>query len=313
MAASPNQADVKPKLLITGGLGFIFSHVTEYFTALGWDVSVADNLSVGSHPEILNGTFKFYHLDASNPEIAVLITALQPDYIIHAAAISDVDFSIKNPVTTYINNVGSTLRIFEAARSLPNLKKLMYVSTDEVYGECEYPHAEDQIIFPKNPYSFSKAVGSIMRLAWDNTYPELYDKTCETRFCNVFGPRQDSRKIIPAIKNAIDTGVPVSIHNDGVAYRQWLYVKEIPSVVHMILEHGNRTYNVTSDIGHTVLDLVMKAEKIIGRDIPKQSGGRTGMDMRYEMDGNRLRTQFKWVPQYDFDKAFEAYILGKPL
>jgi len=303
----------RPKLVITGGLGFIFSHVTEYFVAKGWEVVVLDNLSAGSHPEILNDSFKHIDLDVSKREVIGKIIEEAPDYVIHAAAYSDVDGSIKMPEVIFFNNAVSTLWIFEACRLMPQLKRLIYVSTDEVYGECEHRKREDEIIFPRNPYSLSKAVGSLMRLAYDNTYKDLLDKTSETRFCNVFGPRQDARKIIPAIKRALDTGEPVPLHNDGIAYREWLYVKDIPPVVEKILLNvgEGRTYNVTDNVGYTVSQLIQKAEEIAGKPIPVVPAGRKGMDLKYQMDGSRLKMEFGWEPQ--FDDAFRALIVGTPL
>lgn len=309
-------SEVKNTVLITGGLGFIFSHVVEYLVEKGWDVHVADNLSEGSHPEVLaalGDKIHFYNFDVSTPRIEELLHSLKPQYVIHAAANSDVDHSIKDPFFTFNNNVVSTVRIFEACRTMENLKRLLYVSTDEVYGECSHKRKEDEIIFPRNPYAFSKAAGSILRLAWDNTYADLYKKTAETRFCNVFGPRQDPRKIIPAIKRALDTGQPFTLHDEGVAYREWIYVKEVPPLVEQLLQKGSRTYNITANMGYTVTELIRKAEQIAGKPVPVVHGTRAGMDLRYEMDGTRFREEFNWKPRYEFDKAFEATILGKEL
>lgn len=302
-----------PTILITGGLGFIFSHVAEHFVDKGWKVHIADNLSEGSHPEVLDALKKsihFYNVDVSTDEISKLIKRLRPEYIIHAAANSDVDNSIANPEFTFVNNAISTVKIFEACRALSDLKRLLYVSTDEVYGECDHKRKEDEILFPRNPYSLSKAVGSILRLAWDNTYEELNKKTVESRFCNIFGPRQDARKIIPAIKRALDTGQPITLHNEGIGYREWLYVKEIPTVVETLLKKGHRTYNITANKGYTVKGLIEKAEKIMGRTVPVVQGKRAGLDVRYQMDGSRFAEEFMWQPRYDFDEAFEATIRG---
>ena len=306
----------KPTVLITGGLGFIFSHVVEHFVEKGWKVHVADNLSEGSHPEVLDaltGKMHFYDIDVSTDKIGALIKKLAPEYVIHAAANSDVDNSISNPEFTFINNAISTVKVFEACRALPHLKRLLYVSTDEVYGECDHRRKEDEILFPRNPYSLSKAVGSILRLAWDNTYQELNKKTVESRFCNIFGPRQDPRKIIPAIKRALDTGHPVTLHNGGVGYREWLYVKDIPPVVEVLLMKGHRTYNITANKGYTVKELIAKAQIVAGKTVPVVQGKRAGLDIRYQMDGTRFAEEFKWKPQYDFDKAFAATMRGEVL
>ena len=303
----------RPKLIITGGLGFIFSHVTEHFVAKGWKVYVLDNLSIGSHPEIVDGSFKFYNVDVSKPSIVSLIQAIDPDYVIHAAAQSDVDGSIRDPEETFFNNALSTLFVFQACRNLKNLKRLIYVSTDEVYGECEYRKREDEILFPRNPYSLSKAVGSLMRLAYDNTFSELLDKTAETRFCNVFGPRQDTRKIIPAIKRALDGGDPVPLHADGKGYREFIYVKEIPPVIELLLEKGHRTYNVTANCGYTVAQLVTLAAQETGKKVPTVPSERRGMDERYQMSNERICNEFGWQPKYSFREALRSYLMGYSL
>lgn len=305
-------------IVITGGLGFIFSHVTEYFIRKGYHVHCIDNLSTGSHPELIaefkkieGGRFTFIELDVSFAMVVPVIKTINPEYIIHAAAMSDVDYSIKQPVKTILGNNSGTMYVFQAAQECKDLKKLLYISTDEVYGECDHAKKEDSIIFPKNPYALSKAFGSLLRLAYDNTYKELKDKTVETRFCNVFGPRQDARKIIPAIKRAIEGGKPVQLHNGGEGYRQFIHVSEIPPVIDMLLEKGSRTYNVTSGEGHTMAQLLAEAEYITGKKVPTVPGKRKGMDMRYEMDGSRLREEFGWKPAHAFSTTFTNYLYGK--
>lgn len=295
------------KIIITGGLGFIFSHVTEYFVKKGWNVIVIDDLSEGSHPEIINGSFTFYEVDCSSTAVQDLIIKENPEYIVHAAAISDVDFSIKDPEYTLRQNILANINVFEAARFCTNLKKLLYVSTDEVYGECEEKKTESDIIFPKNPYSASKAVGSLLRLAYDNTYNFLKDKTCETRFCNVFGERQDTRKILPKIKEAIERGNVLPVHNGGGGYREYIYVKNIPPVIDLLLEKGNRTYNVTLNDGFTVSELIDKCKEVTGQDIQTTESLRPGMDMIYQMDNSRLLS-LGWKPLYTFEEGIKEYL-----
>lgn len=300
------------KVLITGGLGFIFSHVTEYFLAKGWEIIVVDDLSTGSHPELipelsLNPKFKFINMDVADINVQDLIIKEEPDYIIHASAISDVDFSIKDPEYTLRQNILSTINVFEGARHLPNLKKLLYVSTDEVYGECEIKKTENDIIFPKNPYAVSKATGSLMRLGYDNTYLSLKGKTCETRFCNVFGNRQDSRKVLARIKQSLMDDTPVPIQNGGKGYREYIYIKNIPPVIDLILEKGYRTYNVTLNDGFTVEELVKKAQEATRKEIKTTEAHRPGMDMKYQMDASRLK-ELGWIPLYTFEEGLHQYL-----
>lgn len=299
-----------PKILITGGLGFIFSYVTEYFVAKGWDVVVIDNLSEGSCPEIVDGSFTNYNYHMANPDVVNLILRENPDYVIHASSVTDVDYSIREPYRTIRKNVLSTLHVFEACRGLPNLKKLVYVSTDEVYGECDHQMNEDEIMLPKNPYSCAKATGSLIRIAYENTYPTLKGKTTETRFCNVFGPRQDPAKIMSAIKKSIEEGYSIPLHQGGKGYREYIYVKNIPPVIDLLLEKGNRTYNITLNDGFTVNELIKKAEYVSGKKVNICKGNRSGMDMKYQMDATRIK-DLGWRPLYTFEEGLKEYLCKK--
>jgi nucleoside-diphosphate-sugar epimerase len=297
----------KPKILITGGLGFIFSHVTEYYVKKGWRVVVIDNQSTGSHPEIIDGSFKYYNFHVGDEGVIDIIVKENPDYVIHAAAISDVDYSIRESYRTLKKNIMMNLNVFEACRRLDNLIKFIYVSTDEVYGECEHRMKEGEIMSPKNPYSCSKAVGSLMRIAYDNTFCELENKTAETRFCNVFGPRQDERKIMGAIKKALDTGSSIPLHNEGTGFREYIYVKNIPPAIDLILEKGDRVYNVTLNDGYTVRELIAVAEKVTGKTIDTYPNNRPGMDMKYQMDNSQI-LDLGWKPLYTFEEGLKEYL-----
>lgn len=298
----------KYKIIITGGVGFIFSYVTEYFVKKGWDVVVIDDLTKGSHPEIIDGSFRFFQMDCADTAVQDFIIRENPHYIVHASAISDVDFSIKDPEYTLKQNINSTINIFEASRYCSNLKKLLYVSTDEVYGECDELKNESDIIFPKNPYSASKAAGSLLRLAYDNTYTYLKDKTCETRFCNVFGDRQDTRKIMPKIKEAMYKGEAIPIHNGGVGKREYIYVKNIPPIIDLLLEKGDRTYNVTTNDLFSVNELIEKCKEVTGLEVKTTESHRPGMDLKYQMDATRLK-DLGWKPLYTLEEGLREYLL----
>lgn len=299
-----------PTIVITGGLGFIFSYVTEYFVEKGWRVVVIDNLSEGSHPEIVDGSFIHHNMHMANPRVVDLIVRENPDYVIHAAAITDVDYSIREPYRTFKKNMLGEVHAFEACRNLPNLKKFMYVSTDEIYGECDHPMREDEIILPRSPYSCSKAFGSLMRVAYDNTYPSLREKTVETRMCNVFGARQDIRKILPQIKKSLEDGHSIPLHEEGKGFREYIYVKNIPSVVDLVLEQGSGVYNITLGDGLTVSQLIQKSEELTGKKVTTHRGDRPGMDQKYQVDSSRLLNELGWKPEYSFEEGLREYLLG---
>jgi nucleoside-diphosphate-sugar epimerase len=298
---------MKKKVLITGGLGFIFSHVTEYFVKQGWDVVVVDKESTGSHPEIIDGSFKYYHLDVCNQEIFGIIENEAPEYIIHAAAISDVDDSTRKPDRALEKNIVANINLFEAARRSKNLKKFIYISTDEVYGECETRKKEGDILHPKNPYSCSKATGSLMHMTYENTYPEMRGKIAETRFCNVFGPRQDKRKIMSLIKHGIETGDSIPVHNEGKGYREYVYVRNIAPAIELILDKGEGVYNLTTNDGFTVRELIERVENVTGKKVPTHAANRPGMDLKYQMDSERIIHELGWKPTYSFDEAVAEY------
>jgi dTDP-glucose 4,6-dehydratase len=295
------------KVIITGGAGFIFSHVAEYLREKGYDVIILDNMTKGSHPEILDG-FSFHKVGVHHEFAKHIIVEHNPEYIIHAAAYSDVDGSIRSSEDIVRANCDATLNVFEAAKHCPNLKKLVYISTDEVYGECLHRKTENEILFPRNPYSFSKAHGSLLRLAYDNTFAELKDKTAETRFCNVVGERQDPRKILPRIREALRTGDPVPVHNGGTGYREYIWVENIPPAVELVMLKGNRTYNVTNNEGFTVKDLILYAEDITGQKVPTVPGERPGMDEMYQMHASRIHN-LGWKPTTLFDEGLRKYLV----
>lgn len=296
-----------PTIIITGGLGFIFSYVTEYYVKKGWRVVVIDNLSEGSHPEIIDGSFVHYNMHMANPKVVDLIIREKPDYIIHAAAITDVDYSIREPYRTLKKNMYGAVHVFEACRSLPNLKKFLYVGTDEVYGECPHPMREDEVLLPRSPYSCSKAFGSLMRVAYENTYTDMKDKTLEIRMCNIFGDRQDTTKIMPQIKKSIEEGYSIPLHNDGIGYREYMYVKNVPSIVDLILKKGEGVYNATLNDGLNVREMIAKAEAMTGNNVVTHPSHRPGMDNKYQVDGTRLRN-IGWKPEYTFEEGLKEYL-----
>ena len=297
----------QPKIIITGGLGFIFSYVTEYYVSKGWQVVVIDNLSKGAHPEIIDGSFIHHNVHMAKPKVVDLMVRENPDYIIHAAAITDVDYSIKEPYRTLKKNMYGVVHVFEACRFLPNLKKFLYVSTDEVYGECPHPMKEDEILLPRSPYSCSKAFGSLMRMAYENTYSNMKNKLLEVRMCNIFGDRQDIAKIMPQIKKSVEEDYSIPLHNDGSGYREYLYVKNVPQAIDLILQSGKGVYNMTLNDGLTVREMIAKAEALTGKKVTTHTSNRPGMDQKYEADGSRMR-KLGWKPLYTFEEGLKEYL-----
>ena len=300
-------ASLKMKVLITGGLGFIGSHVTEWFVKEGYDVTVIDGCFSYSHREILDGSFKFINADLAQEDAWRLIVDADPEYIIHMAAMTDVDYALANPRLTIENNVDCTLNVFKAAKRLKNLEKLLYVNTDEVYGECEYPKSEEELLFPRNPYSASKAMCSFIRTSFDTSYEPLKDKTAEVRMCNIFGPRQDTRKILPLLLHAVKTGDAIPLQEGGAGYREYLHVSNVAPALQLVLERGNRVFNLTAEECFTVKELIKTVEEITGVKINTFPALRPSMDRWYRMDNSRIK-ELGWHPEISFMNGLVRYI-----
>ena len=304
----------KQKIIITGNLGFICSHITDYFISKGYYVYGIDNHSVGSHPELITswektGQYTHTRIDVSDEKIIDLVVKINPTFIIHGAAVSDVDESIRHPMFVIKQNTLGNLYMMEAARKCSFLKKYLFLCTDEIFGECELRKKEDDLMFPTKPYAASKATGAIFRYAYDISFPQLVNKTVETRFCNIFGPRQDSRKVIPRIIESIKTGKPVSVHNEGLGRREYLHIDNIPPLMEKVLMKGSRTYNITANESFTVNELIKYIEHLTDKKVPTIRGHRPGMDHNYSMDSTRFKEEFDWKPIVSFKKGLKELLI----
>ena len=114
---------------------------------------------------------------------------------------------------------------------------------------------------------------------------------------------------MPLIKHAIETGIPIPVHNNGTGYREYIYVKNIPLVIELILLKGNRTYNITTNDGMSVADLIKHVEKVTGKKVPTYSHVRPGMDLKYQMDASRAHDELGWNPAYSFEQGLKEYFL----
>lgn len=277
----------KQRILITGGLGFIFSHVAEYFAANGNFVMVLDNLSDGSHTELLE---KWE--DNNNIGIATLdVNDLPPkihwaneqnfDYIIHAAAESNVDKSIDNQLAFLHSNVNGTVATLEYAKTQPNLKKFLYVGTDEQYGSTTTWRTPQDPLNPGNPYSASKASGSHFCWAYKNTYGLPVQ---EIRMCNIVGRRQATTKILPRLIQQIQQDEPMPIYDGGQQTREYMDVRDVAPLIERVLGDGREMiFNLTFNQELSIIEVVQEVERILGKETQKIPASRPGHDRHYRM------------------------------
>ncbi len=318
-------------ILITGGAGFIGSHVVRRmlkkypeYKILNLDVlTYAGNLEnlrdVEDYPN-----YEFIKADITNAEsIIEIFRKYRPDGVIHLAAESHVDRSITGPLAFVEANVLGTVNLLSAAKDIwaDNFqeKRFYHISTDEVYGSLGKTglFTEDTPYDPRSPYSASKASSDHMVRAWHHTFNlPVVISNCS----NNYGPNQFPEKLIPLAINNIKHNKPIPIYGKGDNVRDWLYVEDHAAAIDLIYHEGRNgeTYNVGGNNEWTNLDLIYKLcevmDKTLGRE-PGASAGlitfvtdRAGHDQRYAIDSSKLMNELKWRPSLQFEEGIEKTV-----
>lgn len=264
----------KTRVLITGGAGFIGSHlVTELSKSKKYDIFVIDieinPFSIYSLNNLKkNSIFKL--LDICNKkEIENFILRIKPDFIFHLAAESIVERSYENPYNAFETNIMGTVNILEASRKLPGLKGIIVASSDKAYGKTDKPYTEDFPLKGDHPYDVSKSCEDLISQTYFKTYslPIVI-----TRFGNVYGEGDfHFGRIIPDICKAVITKKKLLIRSDGTYIRDYLYVKDVVDGYVFLLKNINKVkgeaFNFSSSDTLPVLDLIKKAGKILNTKI----------------------------------------------
>lgn len=305
------------KVLITGSCGFIFSnfvrnilynHKNKYkFFSIDKIVAAnsLNNIYANPHHELHIGDVADVHF------VDVVFQKTKPDYVIHGAAESFVDDSINNANPFVLSNVLGTQVIVNACVKY-NVKKLIFISTDEVLGqlgENDQAWAEDQPIAPRNPYSASKAAGELIVKAANVSHGLQYNIT---RSCNNFGPRQSTKNLIPKTIKNILSGIEIPIYGTGSQIREWIYVTDNCTAILDVLENGlpNEIYNVSAGYEISNIELVQKICNIMetGYDlISFIKDPRPGHDFRYSINSSKIKG-LGWKPQFSFSKGLKTTV-----
>lgn len=217
----------KNKVLITGGAGFIGSHIVEKLLENNYDVIIIDNLSSGSIENIPNSdTIKFYQLNIEKDDLELVFQKETPDYVIHLAAQTSVNFSISHPYYDANMNVMASIKLLELCKKY-NIKKFITASSAAIYGNPKYlPIDENHPTEPMSQYGLSKLT------------MEKYIKLSGIpyiifRFSNAYGPRQKSSKesgVVAIFNNAMKNNEPINIYGDGEQIRDFIYVEDIANI-----------------------------------------------------------------------------------
>ncbi|MBA2853115.1 dTDP-glucose 4,6-dehydratase [Methanococcus maripaludis] len=299
------------KILVTGGAGFIGCNFVRYMVQkYDHEITVLDNLTYAGSLENLadvSEKIEFIKGDICSEE-DVTKAMKDIDSIIHFAAESHVDNSIKNPENFVKTNIFGTYTLLEYARKF-GVDKFLHVSTDEVYGSTENGFfKENDRLDPSSPYSATKAGSDLLVNAYHRTYGL---NTFITHCGNNFGPYQYPEKLIPVlIKKAINNE-KLPIYGDGLNVRDWIYVEDHCTGIDTVFNKGNygEVYNMGSGYEKTNLEIV----KFILNELNKPESliefvkDRPGHDRRYALDSTKMRN-LGWAPKWEFEKALKYTI-----
>jgi dTDP-glucose 4,6-dehydratase len=297
-------------VLVTGGAGFIGSNFVRRALAAhdDWQVTTLDKLTYAGRMENLESVLdhprhRFVKGDVADATVAAPLVKTS-QIIVHFAAETHVDRSIRNAGDFITTDVYGTFVLLEAARESPGLRCFVQISTDEVYGSVpEGSSRETDELRPRNPYSASKAGADRLAYSYWATYgvPVIV-----TRASNNYGPNQFPEKIIPLfITNLIDD-IPVPLYGDGQNERDWLHVNDHCRAVDLLIDRGvaGEVYNIGGgnqvknlDLTHRILELVGKPTSLI-----KPVADRQGHDRRYSLDTSKLEAT-GWRPRANFEQG----------
>lgn len=306
------------RILVTGGLGFIGSAVVRLIVnETNHDVVNLDKIGYASTESSLaeiqkSPRYSFHRCDLAEPEVLErIVRAEQPDWVLHLAAESHVDRSIDSPRPFLESNIVGTFNLLEACRSVGSVKRLLHVSTDEVFGSLPLDSSrfdESTRYSPRSPYSASKAAADHLVRAW----AETYNMPCIVTNCsNNFGPYQFPEKMIPVMIIKAWRGEPLPVYGNGSNVRDWLHVNDHARALLRVLERGEigDTYMIGGgneysnlDVVQHVCDLVTErsSDSMDRRELIEFVLDRPGHDLRYAVDDSHIRQQLEWEPAYDF-------------
>lgn len=300
--------------LVTGGAGFIGSHLVERLVALGHRVRVLDDLSEGRKENLASVWDRIEFLEGDVRDPALVRRAVRDvEYILHQAALRSVPRSVEDPVTTTEVNVLGTVTLLEAAREA-GVRRIVFASSSSVYGEAlELPLRESQPPRPISPYAVSKLAGE----HYCRVFTKLYGlETVSLRYFNVFGPRQDPRSeyaaVIARFILAALRGEPLEIHGDGHQSRDFTYVENVVDAnlrAAVLPGLAGEVFNIGCGRRYSVLEVKAHLEQIFGRPLPARHTPPRPGDVRHtQADLSEAERKLGYRPQISFEEGLRRTV-----
>lgn len=289
------------KILVTGGAGFIGSHLVRLLLSLGHNVTVLDNLSTGMWEHLPAVGVAFWELDVRSPEARKRIVSGHFDAIVHLAGQTMVDASIRDPHFDASENVLGTVNVLEAAQQ-SGVGRVIFASTAAAYGdvtEDELPVVEELPLAPLSFYGLTKVTVERYLALYQRLYALDY---VVLRFANVFGERQGDKGeggVISIFAKRIVRGDGVTIFGDGGQTRDFIYAGDVARGIAqaLVTEHVNTAYNLSTQTETSLNDLVRIFGEVVGKDLkPKHGTAREGDIYRSVLANEKARKGLGWQP-----------------